>query len=246
MSGGRGRERTRTRSGPPAPCCLRPTRTLRCEDLSHSHGSSTRWPTGSTTGWPRVLCARSCVSQPGCCRAHAEDEHSGRGRVGGGWCPGGERGAGGRRPWARWLRAPRRRPDVVSAVMTTRFATAVRTHGASSVSARALPLACAACGVERNPSAPRCTPTAPEIDHILPVKSGGTGTLGNVQRTYSPRNRRKSDRTNDRSPRPSPPRTFARGGEGGASAVLRRGWTPEGVGSGCPRGLRDRWLSSST
>lgn len=117
--------------------CLRPTRTLRCEDLSHSHGSSTRWPTGSTTGWPRVLCARSCVSQPGCCRAHAEDEHSGRGRVGGGWCPGGERGAGGRRPWARWLRAARRRPDVVSAVMTTRFATAVRTHGASSVSARA-------------------------------------------------------------------------------------------------------------
>ena len=72
---------------------------------------------------------------------------------------------------------------------------------------RTLPLACAACGVELDPSAPRGSPTAPELDHIVPAKHGGADTLDNVQWLCSPHNRMKSDRTAP-PPRPEPPRTF--------------------------------------
>ena len=57
-----------------------------------------------------------------------------------------------------------------------------------------LPLICVACKRELDPTARRCTPTAPELDHILPAAAGGTDTLDNVQWMCHPCNRRKSDR----------------------------------------------------
>lgn len=67
---------------------------------------------------------------------------------------------------------------------------------------RELPLVCFACGKQLDPTARRCTPTAAELDHILPAAAGGTDTIANVQWACHPCNRRKSDWR----PAPSPPR----------------------------------------
>lgn len=70
---------------------------------------------------------------------------------------------------------------------------------------RELPLVCAACGIALNPTAPRCTATAPELDHIVPLKAGGADVITNVQWMCSPCNRRKSDRHEQW---PEPPRDY--------------------------------------
>lgn len=73
---------------------------------------------------------------------------------------------------------------------------------------RELPLACVFCGTVLDPSAPRGSKTAPELDHIVPAKRGGPDVIENVQWTCSPCNRRKSDRAApEHTPKPSP-RTF--------------------------------------
>jgi 5-methylcytosine-specific restriction endonuclease McrA len=85
------------------------------------------------------------------------------------------------------------------------------THAWRKLRARALrelPLACAECGIVLNPSAPRGSATAPELDHIVPRKYGGADTLDNVRWMCAPHNRRKSDRYEPPAPQPQPPRTF--------------------------------------
>ena len=76
---------------------------------------------------------------------------------------------------------------------------------------RVLPLVCSACGIKLDPSAPRCTATAPELDHVIPAKAGGADDISNVRWMCSPCNRRKSDRLEEQerqAVRPNPPRTF--------------------------------------
>lgn len=85
------------------------------------------------------------------------------------------------------------------------------THQWRKLRARALrdlPLWCAACGIQLDPNAPRCTPHAPELDHIVPRKAGGADEIGNVQWMCSPCNRRKSDRTAPPEPSPQRPREY--------------------------------------
>lgn len=81
------------------------------------------------------------------------------------------------------------------------------THAWRKLRARALrelELACVFCGTVLDPSAPRGSLTAPELDHIVPAKLGGQDVMSNVQWACSPCNRRKSDRA----PEPKPARTF--------------------------------------
>ena len=80
---------------------------------------------------------------------------------------------------------------------------------------RELPLVCAECGITLDPTAPRGSARAPELDHIIPAKFGGPETLENVQWMCSPHNRRKSDRV-----APSPSRQEPR------SFVTPRTWKP--------------------
>lgn len=56
-----------------------------------------------------------------------------------------------------------------------------------------LPLICAACHADLDPKAPRCTPTSPELDHIIPWSKGGQDVIENVQWLCFPCNRAKSD-----------------------------------------------------
>jgi 5-methylcytosine-specific restriction endonuclease McrA len=72
---------------------------------------------------------------------------------------------------------------------------------------RVLPLTCAGCGTALDPSSPRGSVTAPELDHIVPAKFGGPDTIDNVRWMCSPCNRRKSDRY-DEATAPKPPRTY--------------------------------------
>lgn len=80
---------------------------------------------------------------------------------------------------------------------------------------RELPLGCVFCGIALDPSAPRGSKTAPELDHIVPAKFGGPEVIENVQWACSPCNRSKSDKGGPHhGPDTSAPRTF----------VTRRTW----------------------
>ena len=57
-----------------------------------------------------------------------------------------------------------------------------------------LPHVCAVCGTRLDPDALRYSNHAMELDHILPVKLGGTVTIDNVQWLCSPCNMTKGDR----------------------------------------------------
>lgn len=54
-------------------------------------------------------------------------------------------------------------------------------------------LNCANCARALDDNAPRCTPNAIEVDHILPVSCGGTDDRENLQLMCFPCNRAKSD-----------------------------------------------------
>lgn len=56
-------------------------------------------------------------------------------------------------------------------------------------------LQCAICGRPLDPDAPRCTPNAIELDHIVPVARGGTDDDENLALLCFPCNRAKSDGT---------------------------------------------------
>jgi 5-methylcytosine-specific restriction endonuclease McrA len=76
---------------------------------------------------------------------------------------------------------------------------------------RELPLVCVFCSTALDPSAPRGSRQAPELDHIVPAKYGGPDVIENVQWTCSPCNRSKSDRGASRGedgPTVKAPRTF--------------------------------------
>jgi 5-methylcytosine-specific restriction endonuclease McrA len=85
------------------------------------------------------------------------------------------------------------------------------THSWRKLRARALrdlPLVCAFCGVALDPTAPRASRFAPELDHIVPAKYGGEEVLSNVQWACAPCNRSKSDRGGPSTQEPKPPRTY--------------------------------------
>lgn len=73
---------------------------------------------------------------------------------------------------------------------------------------RELPLVCVFCRTPLDPSAPRGSQHAPELDHIVPAKLGGPDVIENVQWTCSPCNRSKSDRGTRRAAAPPQTRTF--------------------------------------
>ncbi len=75
---------------------------------------------------------------------------------------------------------------------------------------RELPLVCSNpdCRKPLDPTVRRCTPTAPELDHIVPAAAGGLDTIANVQWMCHPCNRRKSDIRTQPSREPAS-RTFA-------------------------------------